>query len=76
MSGRARRLHRWLDSADPAGLASFTAGLRAKKDSVSFSPLDLIIENGTIEHPFKPMTCIGTPVFDSAGHKRGLIVLN
>lgn len=123
-------LRRWLDAADPAGLASFTADLRAfvrrselfdqarfldehgrevvrinwnagqpeavpadalqdksdryyvqtilseKKDSVYFSPLDLNIENGTIEHPLKPMIRIGTPVFDSAGHKRGLIVLN
>ena len=123
-------LHQWLGSGDPAGLASFTADLRAfvrrselfdqarfldehgqevvrinwnagnpeavpadalqdksdryyvkailgeKKGGVYFSPLDLNIENGAVEHPLKPMIRIGTPVFDSAGHKRGLIVLN
>lgn len=50
--------------------------LNSEKDSVYFSPLDLNIENGTLEQPVKPVIRVGTPVFDSAGRKRGLIVLN
>lgn len=50
--------------------------LSEKKDTVYFSPLDLNIENGRIEHPVKPTIRVGTPVFDSAGRRRGLIVLN
>lgn len=40
------------------------------------SPLDLNVENGAVELPPKPMIRVGTPVFDRAGHKRGLLVLN
>lgn len=40
------------------------------------SPLDLNIEHGTLEVPFKPMLRFGTPVFDSKGKRRGIILLN
>ncbi len=40
------------------------------------SPLDLNIERGEIEQPLKPMLRIATPVFDSAGRKRGIVVVN
>jgi len=43
---------------------------------VYMSPLDLNMENGKVEIPFKPMIRIGTPVFDSAGSRKGVIVLN
>ncbi len=43
---------------------------------VFVSPLDLNIERGQIEQPFKPMIRFGTPVFDRRGQKRGVIVLN
>lgn len=46
------------------------------KASVYFSPLDLSTENGRIEQPVKPIIRVGTPVFDSAGGKRGMIVLD
>ncbi|MEA3278252.1 MAG: PAS domain S-box protein [Pseudomonadota bacterium] len=43
---------------------------------IYLSPLDLNVEKGRIEHPIKPMLRFATPLFDTAGHKRGLLVLN
>jgi signal transduction histidine kinase len=43
---------------------------------VFVSPLDLNIEHGQIEQPLKPMIRFGTPVFDSQGQKRGIVLLN
>ncbi|MCP4348265.1 MAG: PAS domain S-box protein [Desulfobacterales bacterium] len=40
------------------------------------SPLDLNIEAGRTEQPLKPVIRFGTPVFDSQGHKRGIVLLN
>ena len=40
------------------------------------SPLDLNIEHGQIEQPEKPIVRVATPVFDAAGQKRGIVVLN
>jgi len=47
-----------------------------QKGEIYLSPLDLNIEHGQIELPRKPMLRIGTPAFDKAGHKRGIIVFN
>ncbi len=43
---------------------------------VYVSPFDLNVENGKIEQPSKPVIRFATPVFDSAGTLRGIIVLN
>ncbi len=43
---------------------------------VYVSPLDLNIELGEVEKPLKPMIRFGTPVFDSSGKKKGIILLN
>lgn len=40
------------------------------------SPLDLNVEQGEIEQPLKPMLRIATPVYDSAGRKRGIVLVN
>ncbi len=40
------------------------------------SPFDLNIEGGEIEKPFKPIIRIGSPVIDSFGEKRGIVILN
>ena len=47
-----------------------------EQGQVFVSPLDLNIEHGQVESPLKPMIRFGTPVFDSRGQKRGIIVLN
>jgi PAS domain S-box-containing protein len=43
---------------------------------VYISPLDLNVERGTIELPYKPTLRIGAPLFDAAGTRRGMLVLN
>ena len=43
---------------------------------IYLSPLDLNVEEGRIERPIKPMLRFATPLFDRAGNKRGLLVLN
>ncbi len=40
------------------------------------SPLDLNVEQGEVEVPHKPMIRIATPVLDSRGSKRGIVLLN
>jgi PAS domain S-box-containing protein len=40
------------------------------------SALDLNVEEGHIEQPFKPMLRVAEPVFDSAGKRRGIYIVN
>ena len=40
------------------------------------SPLDLNIEQGRVEMPFKPTLRLGMPVFDTAGRPRGIVMVN
>ena len=40
------------------------------------SPLDLNVEQGAVERPFKPMMRFAMPVFDAQGKPRGMVVLN
>ncbi|MDM8564779.1 PAS domain S-box protein [Candidatus Halobeggiatoa sp. HSG11] len=46
------------------------------QNEVFISPFDLNIEKGQIEQPLKPVIRFGTPVFDQAGNKRGIVLLN
>lgn len=43
---------------------------------IYISPLDLNIENGELEIPYKPMIRLATPVTDSSGDPKGIVVLN
>ncbi|MGB3403575.1 MAG: response regulator [Microcoleaceae cyanobacterium] len=54
----------------------FEGTLEQNKEQIFISPLDLNIENGTIEQPLKPMIRFGIPVFDLQGEKQGIVVLN
>ena len=54
----------------------FRECFKLAKGEIYISPLDLNIENNSITHPFKPMLRIGTPVFDRAGKKAGIILIN
>ncbi len=47
-----------------------------EQEEVFVSPFDLNIEKGQIEKPLKPMIRFGTPVFDDAGKKRGIMLFN
>ncbi|MBI1174954.1 MAG: PAS domain S-box protein [Sideroxydans sp.] len=54
----------------------FKDAFKLGKGEIFVSPLDLNIEHGSLEIPYKPMIRYGTPVFDSKGHKRGVVLLN
>ena len=46
------------------------------KGEIYVSPMDLNIENGEVERPFKPMIRFATPVWDVKGKKQGIIIIN
>lgn len=54
----------------------FEEAMALDSGSIYVSPLDLNIEQWTIERPYKPMIRLATPVFDLQGRHRGLIVVN
>ncbi|MBA5761981.1 GGDEF domain-containing protein [Vibrio sp. 404] len=45
-------------------------------NQVYVSPLDLNIEHGAIELPYKPTIRMAAPVFDQQGNKRGIVIIN
>lgn len=47
-----------------------------EKGEIFVSPLDLNIEQGIIEQPYKPMIRIGTPIYDSNNKKKGIVLIN
>ncbi len=49
---------------------------RLGKGEIFMSPLDLNIEKGKIEEPFKPMIRFGIPIFDKNNEKQGVLILN
>ena len=50
--------------------------MKLERGDLYLSPMDLNIENGKIEEPYRPMIRIGAPVFDDQGSRRGALVLN
>jgi diguanylate cyclase (GGDEF)-like protein len=78
-----------IDRVDGAAVAIPQAQLQNKKDRYFFtdtmaldpgevfvSPLDLNIEQGTLQIPYKPMLRFATPVADASGNRRGILILN
>ncbi|HEX4845391.1 MAG TPA: ATP-binding protein [Geothrix sp.] len=54
----------------------FREAMALEPGEVFVSPLDLNVENGQIERPFKPTLRLATPLRDAHGRKRGIVVLN
>ena len=54
----------------------FQEAIKLSDHEIFVSPLDLNVEHGEVEKPFRPMIRFATPVFDFEGNKRGVIVLN
>lgn len=54
----------------------FQESVGLSKGELYLSPLDLNVENGSIETPIKPVMRIVTPLFDLEGAKRGILVFN
>jgi PAS domain S-box-containing protein len=61
---------------DLSGSYYFTNTIRLKPGQVFISPLDLNVERGKVEVPHKPMLRLATPVQDSKGQARGILVIN
>ena len=59
-----------------AGRYYFQDAIKLERRQIYVSPLDLNVERGAVERPLKPMIRVATPAFDSADHKRGIVVLN
>ncbi|MDH3392561.1 MAG: PAS domain S-box protein, partial [Desulfobulbaceae bacterium] len=54
----------------------FKETLNLPRNGIYTSAMDLNIEQGEIEYPLKPMIRFGTPIFNSDGQKKGILVLN
>ena len=54
----------------------FRDAYNLEQGEVFISPLDLNVEHGEVEIPFKPMIRFGTPVYDPFGNKKGIVLLN
>jgi len=49
---------------------------KLKKGDLYISPLDLNIEKGKIERPFKPVLRFGKPVYNATGEHKGSLLIN
>lgn len=54
----------------------FADTMRLDRGVVYVSPLDLNMENGEMETPYKPMLRVATPVFNADGNRRGILIIN
>ncbi|VUD41193.1 Phytochrome-like protein cph1 [Thalassocella blandensis] len=54
----------------------FKAALKLKPGQFYISPMDLNVENGTIERPYKPVLRVSAPIYNSANELLGVVVLN
>ncbi|MEL0584543.1 MAG: PAS domain S-box protein [Candidatus Thiodiazotropha sp. (ex. Lucinoma kazani)] len=54
----------------------FKDSLKKERGEVFLSPLDLNVEQGAIERPYKPVIRLGTPIYDAYGEKHGIVIIN
>jgi PAS domain S-box-containing protein len=54
----------------------FTDTMRLEPGGVFVSRMDLNVERGVVEEPYKPVVRLATPIDDAAGQRRGIVVLN
>ncbi len=54
----------------------FREAIKLQSGEVYISPLDLNMEHGKVERPFKPVIRFAAPVIDEKGVAQGVIVLN
>ncbi|XXJ21110.1 diguanylate cyclase domain-containing protein [Desulfovibrio caledoniensis] len=85
-SGRERIRVNWADGSPQAVPQSrlqdkgtryyFKESFALGNNDIFLSPMDLNMEHQKVEVPFRPMLRVGTPVFDSLGRKRGIVLIN
>ncbi|HMW28305.1 MAG TPA: response regulator [Plasticicumulans sp.] len=54
----------------------FIETMQLPAGAIHQSPLDLNVEHGQIERPFKPVLRFAMPLFDAEGRRHGIVVLN
>ncbi len=54
----------------------FADALKLNAGEIYLSPFDLNVEDDRIETPHKPTIRIGTPLVDSSGKQRGIVLIN
>ena len=54
----------------------FSESMELADNEIYISPLDLNVEKGKVEIPFRPTVRIATPVFDAEGQRAGILVFN
>jgi len=54
----------------------FHAANQLDEGQLYISPLDLNIENGQLETPYRPVIRFAVPVFDDSGNRRGIVIIN
>ncbi len=54
----------------------FKESLGYPKEQCYVSRMDLNVERGQVEYPFKPVVRFATPVFDKRGEKGGIVIIN
>jgi hypothetical protein len=61
---------------DKSTSSYFTDTMRLEPGEVFVSRMDLNVERGVLEEPYKPVVRLATPIDDRAGQRRGVVVLN
>lgn len=64
------------DLQDKSNRYYFKDTFSLNKNEIFISPLDLNIEHGAIETPFKPIIRIGMPIFNDQEEKTGIVIVN
>ncbi len=54
----------------------FVESVHLAPNEIYVSPIDLNVEHGVIEEPHSPMLRVATPLYDSAGRSRGIVIVN
>jgi len=54
----------------------FIEAMRVDVGTIYISPLDLNMDNGQIEQPYKPTIRVATPIFDINNSARGILIIN
>ncbi|NKN32535.1 PAS domain S-box protein [Marichromatium bheemlicum] len=61
---------------DKSGRPYFTETMALAPGETYVSALDLNVEHGGVEHPYKPVLRLATPVVDDAGRGCGILIVN
>ncbi|MBW2395686.1 MAG: PAS domain S-box protein [Deltaproteobacteria bacterium] len=61
---------------DKSGRGYFTDAMRLGAGELFISPMELNVENGVVEEPYRPVVRLATPIDDAAGRRRGIVILN